>query len=287
MAWKASEKISIMYLLIGCSSAHALAIETNPLFPNGFTIGAGIGMTAFIANTTYDTSAVNTLNIAGNRNSKYGELGNLALGYGRHFSDKFYLGAEIGLNALNARQISFSNTTQNSTAVTDGTVTTTINNSLSTTTQLTQNRLMPILDFKPGLFLGSDTLFFGRVGMSFNTIDLNTTSSYNSYGQVERNNNPPSASTFSTFYDSSTRHSVGLRTGLGFEYLVTKNIGISANYIYTGYNRIKLNGTQATNEIACDTFEGCSVDGNGKYKTSNNSKVSAQDVMLQLIYHIT
>ena len=286
MEWKVPP-LSLIYLLVVCPSAQALlSNNAKASLPSGFSIAAGLGLTSFMTSTTSNTSAATIQKTANNTNNRYGMLGNFALGYNRNYRDRYYLGGEFGVNLLGARKTTLDSIIQNRTTVSHDLDIAIVNSALSTATNVSEKIAVPVLDIKPGLFLNPNTLVFARVGMSFNTMDLNASSSYQSDGNVQSSGSRTSASTLSTFYNATTKQTIGLRTGLGFEYLITDKLGLSANYIFTGYNGVQLNGSQPSNQIACDTFEGCSVDKNGVYTTTQRSTVSVQDVMLQLIYHM-
>jgi opacity protein-like surface antigen len=285
MEWKTSRPFSLFYFLVACPSLQASALDIVPSFPSGFTVGAGLGLTELMTNTSYNTLASTLRQTTNTKNSKYGALGNLALGYNRNYSDRYYLGGELGINILGARKITLNNTTQNSTTVTRNDTIAIINSSLSTSTQVSENTWVPVLDAKPGLFFGSNTLVFARLGMSYNAMSMKANTTYQSDGQVN-DGIVPFASTSSMFYNATHQQTLGFRTGLGFEYLITHNLSLSANYIYTGYNHLQLHGAKSSNQIACDTYEGCSVNNQGQYQNDTRSKISVQDVMLQLIYHL-
>lgn len=295
MQQKVPYKLSLICLLIASPPTNSLTTNQSTSYPNGFSLGAGVGVTSFMTNTFQHVSAANTSDVEKNLAFKYGAMGNIFLGYNKKVRDKYYLGGELGLNLLGATTTSLTNTARGTAVVTDApqfptpiTFTVTTVSSLSTTTTVSSNSLVPTLDIKPGLFLSPEALLFAKIGMSYNQMVIKSNASYQETGTLAGKaavKGLQTATSSSDFSNSHTSHLIGLRTGLGFEYLLTEHVGVGANYLYTFYNTAKMGATSASNQVACDTYEGCVVNNKGTYTTAVKSTMSDQEVMLQLIYH--
>ena len=203
-------------------------------------------------------------------------------------------GEELGLSIVGAQKISTSNnnenttiTTQNQNSVIEKTIS--INNALSTVTHVSKNTLIPMFDIKPGFFISPNLLFYGRVGAAYNQFKITSTSYFQSSGSLINSSNVDlgSANVTSTLVSSHKKTQIGLRTGLGFEYLITPQVGLGANYLYTSYHKLESQAHTMSNQVACDSYEGCSSNGNGQMKITNRASVSEQDIMLQLLYHFS
>jgi hypothetical protein len=66
--------------------------------------------------------------------------------------------------------------------------------------------------------------------------------------------------------------------------MVTPNIGVSADYVYTWYPRVSTNSSATAEGVYCDPVEGCLV---VPSTVSVNAKTTTHDqqVLAQLIYH--
>lgn len=90
------------------------------------------------------------------------------------------------------------------------------------------------IDLKPGVLLKSNLLAYGIVGMSLNSLKMVTSGIWINNVRVNTQTGTLSAS-------DSTEHShtaLGVRLGLGTEYALTENWGVSLNYVFTQYRPI-------------------------------------------------
>lgn len=288
-----SNQLTCVFLLMTCPTANAIATNATLNHTKGFTAGLGFGLTSFVTNTSYNMIANNTTSSGSAKQHKYGALGDLFVGYGRSFNDTLYLGGELGLTLVSPDSTSLSTYTTNNTIATQTTrpniqKIATINTALTATTRVSQNNVIPVFDIKPGFFITPSALLFARLGINYNQLQINSTSNYNTSGIVRLADGTPvgaQADASSIFSTLEKKNIVGMRGGLGFEYMVTPTFSVGANYIYTHYSKISTSGSSASNQIACDTYEGCSSQSGGRNAISSASNVSAEDIMLQLIYH--
>tara|TARA_R110002126_G_scaffold273866_1_gene418595 strand:+ start:119567 stop:120394 length:828 start_codon:yes stop_codon:yes gene_type:complete len=272
------------------TSAYAGTEGQKTGYPDGFMLGAGAGVTEFMDSGTYNTTANNLVNSTNNRSFRFGFMGDVIAGYGRRVYKPFYLGTELGLNIFGTRKTSFSRASQLDVTVVQtefGSSSVVRNDTLSDTTTVSGNVLVPSFDIKPGLLVTPNSLLFARVGINYNQIHVVKNSMYQSSGLFTSPDATELTMTQSGLYSSEKKQLIGLRTGVGFEYLISDNIGLAANYVYAFYNSVNTQMVGTSSRVACDTIEGCHVNGDGTYVASGKSKISDQQALLQLIYHLT
>ncbi|MDF1646215.1 MAG: hypothetical protein P1U61_04420 [Legionellaceae bacterium] len=296
MKWKTSSyRLSLISCLIISPGLHAGTVGDKAGYPDGWALIAGAGEAGFMNTGSYTLTASDMTKTRDTRSFQFGFLGDLALGYGRCISEPFYLGSELGVLFFGNRKTSSSNTASNTTIVTETfnvddppAETASINHALSSTVTVSGNPVVPYFDLKPGVLISENSFLFGRIGIDYNQIKVNARSFYHSEGHVVKSSGRERASTGANASFSAThkKQLAGLRTGLGFEYLLTDNIGLSANYIYAFYNTFNTSATGSSNQVACDIYEGCPVKSDGTYAASGRSKMSNQQVLLELNYHL-
>jgi len=289
MERKTSCTLSLLSLLITCSAAHAGTAGPKPGYPDGFMLGAGAGVTEFMNAGSYRISAGNTGKSADSRSFRFGFMGDGTAGYCRRVHEPFYFGTELGLNIFGTRKTSSSRSTQLSVTVEESEFETSVltHDALSTTTTVSGHVFVPFFDIKPGLLMTPNALLFARVGVNYNQLNVKVQSSYQSSATLISGPNTQIITTHSGLYASKKKQLIGLRTGLGFEYLISDNVGLAANYVYAFYNSVNTQSTGTSNQTSCDVFEGCHVNTDGTYTASGKSKISDQQALLQLIYHLT
>ncbi|MDF1828057.1 MAG: hypothetical protein P1U39_07235 [Legionellaceae bacterium] len=281
--------LGLVSLVMACSSGYAGTEGQSSGYPDGFMFGAGAGVTEFMNSGTYNTSTNNILNSTNNRSFRFGFMGDLIAGYGRRVYKPFYLGTELGLNIFGTRKTSSSRASQMNVTVVQtefGSSSVVRNDVLSATTTISGNVLVPSFDIKPGLLVTSNSLLFARVGINYNQIHVVENSTHQSSGTLTTDTTELTATT-AGLYSSEKKQLIGLRTGVGFEYLISDNIGLAASYVYAFYNSVNTQQAGTSGRVACDTLEGCHVNGDGTYVASGKSKISDQQALLQLIYHLT
>jgi opacity protein-like surface antigen len=281
--------LSLLSLLFAYSSAYAGTEGAKPGYPDGFMLGAGAGVTEFMDSGTYSTTVGHASSSTSNGNFRFGFMGDVFVGYGRRIREPFYFGTELGLNIFGVREVSSSHTAQADVTANifdDSHITT--QEALATTTRVSGNVFVPFFDIKPGLLVTPNSLLFARIGVNYNQLNVRRQSSYQS-SSIETNEAIiiAQSSAYSGLYSSEKKQLIGVRTGLGFEYLISDNLGLSANYVYAFYNSVNFQTIGTSNQAVCDLIEGCSVNGNGTYVASGKSKISDQQALLQLIYHLT
>jgi hypothetical protein len=168
---------------------------------NGWSAGIGLGvMTSMMNNSS--TSAMtsadspyisggvdgSSFNGYGNgMNYKYGPMGSLFIGYGC-LKDIYYVGAALGVNVLGARALNASQSAGNNIIVTSSDTVlalVTLTNIMSTQTSITRGWAEPYLDIKLGGLITPETLAYGIIGTSYNSLTIKSDSVYVSNGVVD------------------------------------------------------------------------------------------------------
>lgn len=296
MDLKFTPKLSLIYLLVALPSMHAVAANSTYLY-NSWSFGAGVGVNTFMGNLSNQTDIGNVASDTEANVYKYGAMGNFFVGLGHVYPNNFYFGTNLGFNFYGNNKLSLRNSsyhydfiTGQFLLVTGGGVA--LQDSLITSTVVTRNAWQPILDFKPGyVFDATNTLVYGLLGASYNSFEIKTSGRETDVGQLI---DPPGefssgfysgAAFTSPFKVKSTKNIWGLRVGAGLEQLITNNLSLSANYVYTFYRSANTDVTRAGSRVACDFVEGCTTTPTNAY-LSGSGRVSDQQVMMQLIYHV-
>jgi opacity protein-like surface antigen len=200
--------------------------------------------------------------------------GALFTGYG-HVWQFFYLGAEIFADLSRYQMQSSGNAGFFEVDTPSELVVTNFNSSANTTAQL--NNIEYGIDLRPGILLTPDTLFYGRIGTAFNELSFDSDAS-------------TTIMFFAPFFDpetlnlalplSASKNRAALRLGAGIEQFISQHFSIRADYIYTYYGKINLNGSTSTNMTSTN-------DGPGVFTLTNDSsvKVANNSVMLGLSYY--
>lgn len=154
-----------------------------------------------------------------------------------------------------------------------------IGSSSSSTTIYTKlRRFEPGIDFRPGIFLSSCALLYGRVGIAYNKVSLtskmNDSTNIVGIGPLELQFSAVNA--FDAFHKN--KNIVALRLGIGFEQNICDNVNIRVDYIHTRYRGITTGKrTQTINNIT------------GLTLTQNSSSIlksfSNNSVMLGISYY--
>lgn len=159
----------------------------------------------------------------------YTGIGAIYLGYGNFFNDSnFYWAAEIFGNLRKSEN------TLNDAEAEPLNIGIGINTSIasSTTVKLRDGEFGA--DFRPGYLFDLNTMLYGRIGVAFNelTIDNTTTFTYLSQGPLLT----------SIESSSNSRETAFLRLGVGVEHKFCCNATITADYIYTHYGKLRTSG---------------------------------------------
>lgn len=320
MELKSSFKLSVIFLLAAAPTSMAMAAKINygyatPCSFCGLTLGLGLGATTFMSDLTSSTtvnSDIPSFIIEGNRSMlatpvegnsvsnyakgniyRYSPMGAVFIGYGMVFDNYTYLGAELGANVFGSTNTSLRSTASHNTSVTsidtnDNTVgLAVLNKALSSRTKATRNSVEPFLDLKAGWLMTPTALAYIRGGINYNTLKVKTNSNFQADGAMFANvpsNFPVTASTSSSFETSRKKSEVGYRAGIGMEVMITPEFSVGADYVYTFYQDVKVNGSGTGSDVACDALEGCQVV-TADNANSTKAHLSDQQVMAQLIYH--
>jgi opacity protein-like surface antigen len=295
MKWKtASYGLGLMSCFALSPHAYAGTMGEKPTYPDGWAFIAGAGETGFMNVGTYTLSANGLSKTPRTRSFQFGFMGDLAVGYGKRISHPFYLGSEAGVIFFGTRKTASQTTAGGTTVIQDSPVfgedkTVTVTRALESTVTASGNVIVPYIDLKPGLLISDSSILFGRIGVDYNQLKVRTASNYRGSGQSIPAAGPSlvSGSSSASFASTHKAQRAGLRTGLGFEYLLTENIGISANYIYAFYSTLVTATNGTMNQVTCDASEGCPVNSDGTYSATGRSKMSDQQVLLELNYHLT
>lgn len=303
-------KTSLILLLAAAPAALVLAARPYPCTFNGFTLGLGLGASTFMTNNSSDFALQSShpelvadlsipAPISGNMPTytnnanlyRFGGMASLFAGYGHVFEygwlSSLYLGGEVGLNYLNAFH-----TAQKSTPFNNVDVTSTdfiddvfgdvlVNSAINSKTHVSRNSLEPFIDLKLGFLVTPTMLAYLRGGINWNTIEVKTSSVYQT-SSMDRFGDAMQAS--ATLEDSQAISGIGYRAGAGFEVLMTPQIGVGADYVYSFYRKVNTSASGFGSDLACDSLEGCRGV-NASINNSASSHVYDQEVMAQVIYH--
>lgn len=331
MELKKPFQYSMLFLAMASSVTMAKAkhykSEVPPAYFNGFYIGIGAGAGTFMTHTT-DQTTVNSISPASipvtsppgttvigtqggvltNDSSdivdQYGAMGDVFVGYGRVLSHNIYVGASLGANIFDANDTNISNDVQSQDVLTTalGTVNTNTQRFMSSETEVSRNTVEPFLDFKLGYLATPSVLTYVKGGINYNKINIKTTSDYLANGTLSPthgNCTDPTLCYTKTTRDSiqyaGSKTGIGYRAGIGAEVMLTRNIGINADYVYTFYPSVDTNIVGQGNDIALS--EGIVPPNTSsqpiynkipaKVTGSNKATVNDQQVLINLIFHLT
>lgn len=302
-------------LLISSVSSVLAMFTTNPAFAekafeNGWYAGAKVGATW--AHADWDgVSSITTINeeatpqIISQTWKPHGHhadsafIGNLTLGY-QLVREYLYLAAEIGGN-FTSEQASKSHTIKSFNSVIVNQQfrgfnppfqtemgTTAIHDKVS----LRKNEL--IIDLKPGVTFKDTFLVYARVGAAFNKLLLKSAGSWTQQGgeiDIPTGAQIQPLSYIASFFQpeeafgcsKESSHKVGIRVGVGAEYLLTQQLGVSVDYIYTDYGNVSTYSTgEAHAVISPDTP---SIFQHVLGIDAPNVGMSTQMVLAGLLYH--
>jgi opacity protein-like surface antigen len=318
MELKSPFKLSLIFLLVAAPTV-TLSQPMSPCNFNGFTVGLGLGATTFMTqgktNATLEAGHPNfflpapglvappppvlgtNINVSANNNIyRYGAMGAIYVGYGNVFDNNVYLGAELGLNifgATNTSQKGASNSNIDVSGAADDDIgidnQTIMQNALNAKTTVTRNSIEPFLDIKLGYLVTPTMLAYIKGGINYNDLEVKTSSSYQSSGLLIENgvphsNFPLSASGSNGASGSNSKNGIGWRAGIGMEVMVTPQLGVGGDYVYTFYRQVSANASGVGTDAACDAVEGC-VTTTSSMTQSGKATIDDQEVMAKLIYH--
>ncbi|MBS0287715.1 MAG: outer membrane beta-barrel protein [Proteobacteria bacterium] len=199
----------------------------------------------------------------------YKAIGALYIGYGQFFQDSnFYWAAEIFGN------IKDSENTLNDAEAEQLTVGIGVSTSIADSTTVKLRDWEFGADFRPGYLFDLNTMLYGRIGVAFNelTIDNSTTFTYLSQG--------PLLSSIDS--SSNSRNSAFLRLGVGVEHKVNDSAAITADYIYTHYGKVRT--SNVANVLSGE--DGAIVVNNNGLSAETSANIHSNVVMLGIRYFI-
>ncbi len=231
------------FFVLAASGMNVFA-RTNTSPFDGFYAGINAGA-AFTTGKISNTSSATFINLFDNNNQLASSQsvnvastqggGSIFAGYGQMLGcSSFYLAGEI-----------FGNTYQRESTLRDYAFHAEPDDdedfeSLTTRTKANLNNGEFGIDLRPGvLLLGNHTLLYGRVGVAFNKLHLN---SDNDFSFTFLGSDPP-ITTDSFLSESQTKSVSALRLGLGLESYICKNLALTVDYIYTSYGKINASNT--------------------------------------------
>ena len=270
----------------------------------GWLAGVGLGINTFTGNS----SSVNTTLAVtsplfsgppGDSSSstghativKLGPMGNLFAGYG-YLHDIYYAGVNLGVNIIGANTLQ-SSQTSNATNITTNSGASvsvvTASNSVQTQTKITRGWAQPFIDIKLGGLITPQTLAYGIIGTSYNSLTIKSSSTYVANGNVSTFFGAPpatpTASATSVSGQSTTKYFFGLRLGAGMEVLLSQHVGVAADYVYSFYPTYKTSISSTGSAVACDAVSGC-VPVSATVTNNTKTVLNDQQVMAKFIYHI-
>ncbi len=264
----------------------------------GWSAGLGLGLNNYDTNTTMQTITRTFDNpflsgvpgdswtgYARANVNKFGPMANLYAGYG-YLRDIYYVGANAGLNLVGAKMLNANETTASNINIADTTDVTALYylNTLTTQTKLTRSWIEPFFDVKVGGLITPETLSYGIIGVSVDSVTMRSITIYDTNATVV--GAPPAANTSTVLNYSKRRYLVGLRLGAGSETLITKKIGVAVQYVYTIFPSFNANGAINTAVAVCDTATGCTTTPAVVTNTTRTA-LTDQQLMAQFIYHIS
>ncbi len=114
----------------------------------------------------------------------------------------------------------------------------------------TQTKLKPWefgVDLRPGVLLNSETLLYGRVGITWNKLSLVSTQNF-TFDVQKPGPTPVTLPAFSQAL-SKRKHNSALRLGVGLERQVCENLTIRADYINTRYRKAHISGSTTVQDV--------------------------------------
>lgn len=238
---------------------------------SGFYAGAGIGGSQISFKTTqhiqiapvFGGTPIFNIVIASHPDLTDQSLaGNLEVGFSHVFNQHFYLGLEADADT---QSLSDSN------PVSVNEIISTIAINGNTKAQLT-NEFAVTLD--PGIVIGQNTLFYGKIGPAWGNFDVKGSSSYSQ-----------NIGGFATVGGSTgfkdDGYQEGLRLGLGVERYISSQFSLKLEYLHTGYDTIHSANQDVTSIGATVPGVTGSLSHSAKVEANNNS------VMLGVNFHFS
>lgn len=287
----ANHKMKIFALVALGFGLPACAMATgNPNF-NGYYGGLGIGVLQTNAQISSSTSAtysntiaeVNELALSQSNVNLYGHNGTAAiyLGFGHFFGDSnFYWAAEIFGNWASRKK-----TLNNWAFHADPFVADDFESITTATTVKLQSGEWGI-DLRPGFLFDTNTMVYGRIGVAFNRLNTTTTNDFSFTNNPNPENPFEITDTYLTSLNQSKKKSVtSLRLGVGIEHLITDNLAVTADYIYTYYGKVSTSGLADVTSAGEDTPDPTIFVTTDGLVADSSGKMGTQVAMIGLKYY--
>lgn len=262
----------------------------------GWSVGGGVGLNTATANINGSTVTTDDVSpfLSGEPNpqsdnvgraivSKFGPMGNLFVGYGT-MRDIYFAGIDVGVNFIGAYNLQNNSTSSVNTVITDGGAVADIHytNSLTTQTKVSRSWAQGFIDLKLGGLITPETLAYGLIGTSYSSATVKSNTNYFSCGVSSAGTDACSDVNFSY---QKTKYFFGLRLGAGMEVLLTDNIGVGAEYVYTFYPSFVTNAAATRTGVACDMASGCAVV-SSEITNYTRTTLNDQQAMAKFTYHL-
>lgn len=279
--------ISLVVLSLGLPVC--VMASGNPNF-NGYYGGLGVGVLQTNARVSSSTSATyanlyDTENVLASSQSGvnlYGHNGTAAiyLGFGHFFGDSnFYWAAEVFGNWA-SRKKTLNNWAYHSQPNDDEDF-----ESITTATTVKLQSGEWGIDLRPGFLFDTNTMVYGRIGVAFNRLTNDTSNIFS----FTKNPAPESIATFATYESplsqSKKKSMTSLRLGVGIEHLITDNLAVTADYIYTYYGKASTSGVANTTSAGEDEPEPTIFVTTNGLVADSSGKMGTQTAMIGLKYY--
>lgn len=227
------KRIVLLSLLIICSRS-LIAGELGPVQMGSMTgfkgqyLGVGMGSFFPLYNTQVDTRITARLPFLAEVNGKgnfssNNVFGTIFGGYGFVFNS-FYVGPEVYFSAGRRPKADLTIQAFN----------TFPSELLSTYTMAKLNSWEEGIDGRLGWVATPGSLLFIRLGAAFNNISLNSNTTTYTDGTIVPETK--------LLYYTASKSLVGFRAGVGLEQKLTPRISVRADYVYTYYGNLSING---------------------------------------------
>ncbi len=285
-------KRSLLPIILAASVATA-ANADGPCPFEGFYLGLGVGDSVNTGTVDYartlnfsvappGTAPITTTTRAvrsgiGGKNNIAGQV---YAGYGCPVWDPVYLGVEISgkFGKNNARGLEFFDTRSEFNPVT-GAFIATVRDGAAVRSKHRNWELG--IDFRPGILLCPESLFYVRVGAAWNRINFHETA----FVQLVS----PTGTTAVVANRDRRRNNkkASLRLGVGLEQQFCECWSIRADYVYTDYRRHRHNNTATTFTVPVGfSVSGSVVEGDvGRYVATSRAKLHNHTAMLGISYY--
>lgn len=287
-------KLKTIALFIAGLSAPAclFAYGNNPMF-NGYYGGINLGVlqtnarlsstaTAFVNLDNTVPPATEELILSQPSVNVYNHngLASIDLGYGHFYCDtRFYWAFEIFANWAKRKDTINTSTIDNEVFFLG-----TEDVTLSTSTTVKLNNTEYGIDFRPGYLLDMNTMLYGRLGLAFNQLKVTNNATF-TFSRTDVDFGSFAAT--SPVQGSKSGNKTAVRLGFGLEHLITDQLAVTFDYIYTYYGKEKTSAIGDTRAAFVDEEEEdiVPVTTAGGLESSSSGRMATQTATLGLKYY--